>query len=313
MGIKMTNIELLKELRQRVENGTFGYTKIMEKPDEDILNKCYTMRYSKFGISLLKNMDEEQWYFHFPQNFDFNQLQDNKIYLLWIKLPPIIVRNSTLFTENHVVYIEEFSPEMLELENILRNEVFKELVINKKKLLKMSNTINFYTGNIEPEENTIFVFGSNPEGRHGLGSAKVAVQKFGAKYGIGEGLVGNSYGIPTKDLRVLKNNGLRSISEKDIIKSIQKMYQVAEANPDKTFKIAYRNKADEVTLNGYNGREMFMMFLQATDESNTFPKNIQFSEEWKDIYVNLMTEIFDFYNRTDIERLQKTSQQKIKK
>ena len=76
----MTNIELLKELRQRVENGTFGYTKIMEKPDEDILKKCYTMRYSKFGISLLKNMDEEQWYF--PKNFDFNQLQDNKIYLL---------------------------------------------------------------------------------------------------------------------------------------------------------------------------------------------------------------------------------------
>lgn len=174
----------------------------------------------------------------------------------------------------------------------------------------MGNTINFYTGNIEPEENIIFVFGSNPEGKHGAGAARVALLKFGAKYGIGEGLVGNSYGIPTKDLRI---KGLRSISEKDIIKSIQKMYQVAEANPDKTFKIAYRNKADEVTLNGYNGREMFMMFLQATDESNTFPKNVQFSEEWKDIYVNLMTEIFDFYNRTDIERLQKTSQQKIKK
>lgn len=126
----MTNIELLKELRQRVENGTFGFKQIMEKPDEDILNRCYTMRYSKFGISLLKNMDEQQWYF--PKNFDFNQLQDDKIYLLWIKLPPIIVRNSTLFTENHVVYIEEFSPEMLELENILRNKVFKELFINKE-------------------------------------------------------------------------------------------------------------------------------------------------------------------------------------
>lgn len=171
----------------------------------------------------------------------------------------------------------------------------------------MGNTINFYTGNIEPEENTIFVFGSNPEGKHGAGAARVALLKFGAKYGIGEGLVGNSYAIPTKDLRVLENNGLRSISEKDIIKSIQKMYQVAEANPDKTFKIAYRNKADEVTLNGYNGREMFMMFLQATDESNSFPKNIQFSEEWKEIYVNLMTEIFYFYNRDSIEKLQKIS------
>ena len=126
----MTNIELLKELRQRVENGTFGYTKIMEKPDEDILNKCYTMRYSKFGISLSKDDYNEQWYF--PKNFDFNQLQDNKIYLLWFQLPPIEKRSTSLFTEYHVVYIEEFSPEMLELENILQNKVFKELFINKE-------------------------------------------------------------------------------------------------------------------------------------------------------------------------------------
>lgn len=52
---------------------------------------------------------------------------------------------------------------------------------------------------------------------------------------------------------------------------------------------------------------MFMMFLQATDDSNSFPKNVQFSEEWKEIHDNLMTEIFDFYNRTDIERLQEIS------
>jgi hypothetical protein len=41
---------------------------------------------------------------------------------------------------------------------------------------------------IEPDENTIFVFGSNPEGRHGSGAAKVAKDKFGAVYGQGEGL-----------------------------------------------------------------------------------------------------------------------------
>ena len=130
MGIKMTNIELIKELKQRVENGTFGYTKIMEKPDEEILNKCYTMRYSKYGISISKDIYNEQWYF--PNNFDFNQLQDNKIYLLWFQLPPIEKRSTSLFTEHHVVYIEEFSPEMLELENILQNKVFKELFINKE-------------------------------------------------------------------------------------------------------------------------------------------------------------------------------------
>lgn len=46
--------------------------------------------------------------------------------------------------------------------------------------------MNYYTGNITPEPDTIFVFGSNPEGRHGAGSAKVARELFGAVYGQGE-------------------------------------------------------------------------------------------------------------------------------
>ena len=50
----------------------------------------------------------------------------------------------------------------------------------------------FYVGNITPEANTIFVFGSNPEGRHGAGAAKVARNQFGAIYGQGEGLQGNA-------------------------------------------------------------------------------------------------------------------------
>lgn len=58
-----------------------------------------------------------------------------------------------------------------------------------------------YEGLITPDANTIFVFGSNPEGRHGAGAAKTAREKFGAQYGQGEGLQGNSYAIPTKDLR----------------------------------------------------------------------------------------------------------------
>ena len=51
----------------------------------------------------------------------------------------------------------------------------------------------------------IFVFGSNLAGRHGRGSAKEAVEKHGAIYGIGIGLQGQSYAIPTKtaDLQIL--------------------------------------------------------------------------------------------------------------
>ena len=57
--------------------------------------------------------------------------------------------------------------------------------------------LNYYVGNIYPAEDTIFVFGSNPEGIHGAGSSKVAMYYFGAIYGQGEGLQGSSYGLPT--------------------------------------------------------------------------------------------------------------------
>jgi hypothetical protein len=49
------------------------------------------------------------------------------------------------------------------------------------------------------KKNQVFVFGSNEAGIHGAGAAKLAVEKFGAKMGMGYGLQGQSFGIPTKD------------------------------------------------------------------------------------------------------------------
>ena len=46
-------------------------------------------------------------------------------------------------------------------------------------------------------ENEIFVFGSNLEGRHGGGAARIAHKCFGAVMGQGVGLQGCSYAIPT--------------------------------------------------------------------------------------------------------------------
>lgn len=138
-------------------------------------------------------------------------------------------------------------------------------------------TVSSYSGDITPDANTIFVFGSNPEGRHGAGAAKVARVKFGAIYGQGEGLQGNAYALPTKDLRVTENRGLRSISESQIIENIKKLYETARQNPDKQFKVAYRN-TDRASLNGYTGLEMIDMFLKA----GSIPTNIVFSKEWID-------------------------------
>lgn len=43
----------------------------------------------------------------------------------------------------------------------------------------------------------IFVFGSNLEGQHGGGAALLAWRKWGAVWGQGNGLQGQTYGIPT--------------------------------------------------------------------------------------------------------------------
>ena len=133
----------------------------------------------------------------------------------------------------------------------------------------------FYICNVTPEANTIFVFGSNPEGRHGAGAAKVAREQFGAIYGQGEGLQGNAYALPTKDLRAKENRGLRSISKEDIVESIKNLYETARQHPFKMFKIAYRN-THSTSLNGYTGLEMIDMFLEA----GPIPDNIIFSQEW---------------------------------
>jgi hypothetical protein len=51
------------------------------------------------------------------------------------------------------------------------------------------------------EDNQVFTFGSNRQGRHGKGAALTARTKFGAIYGQSKGLQGQSYAIVTKELR----------------------------------------------------------------------------------------------------------------
>lgn len=48
----------------------------------------------------------------------------------------------------------------------------------------------------------IFVFGSNLAGRHGSGAAADAYARWGAVWGEGVGLHGDSYAIPTKDMNM---------------------------------------------------------------------------------------------------------------
>jgi hypothetical protein len=180
------------------------------------------------------------------------------------------------------------SAQILKEENVMEKG---DLSTQSTSLVEVNNNLTpYYEGNIKPEPNTVFVFGSNPEGRHGAGAAKIARTQFGAIYGQGEGLQGNAYALPTKDLRIKENRGFKSISAEQIIESIKKLYEVAKQNPNKQFKVAYRNTT-ETSLNGYTGLEMIEMFNNA----GNIPTNIIFSKEWFDtgklnIQINFTTE-----------------------
>jgi hypothetical protein len=51
----------------------------------------------------------------------------------------------------------------------------------------------------ELQPNQVIVVGTNLEGKHGAGAAAQANKDFGLAWGIGVGLSGQAYGIPTMD------------------------------------------------------------------------------------------------------------------
>lgn len=76
-----------------------------------------------------------------------------------------------------------------------------------------------------------FVFGSNDRGRHGAGAAATAKKYFGAIEGVGEGLRGNSYAIPTKD------QSLNTKHLSDIQKSVDTFLETAAMFSDTQFMV----------------------------------------------------------------------------
>ncbi len=120
-------------------------------------------------------------------------------------------------------------------------------------------------------DNGIFVFGANTEGRHGLGAAKTAKEKFGAVYSR-TGLVNKSYGIITKDLN---RKFHPSVSKEFIINQIESLYTLAIITPEKDYYVAYQGVGKN--LNAYSPQEMADMFREAMF---VIPENIIFEEEF---------------------------------
>lgn len=74
-------------------------------------------------------------------------------------------------------------------------------------------------------EGEIFVFG-NKEGLHGGGAARIAYEEFGAEWGVGVGMTGQCYAIPTMD---------RSIGI--IRKHVDDFTAYAKEHPELTFLV----------------------------------------------------------------------------
>jgi ribA/ribD-fused uncharacterized protein len=164
-------------------------------------------------------------------------------------------------------------------------------------------TYRFWKGNkiTEMTGSNIFVYGANPEFRNGAGGAKAA-QKFGApRYGAGRGIVGNTFGLITKNLKagyveketgiVYEKDGYCSVSPEQISANIDELYQCASTNPEKKFFISYQcetwpNGQPKKSLNGYTSHDMWDMMTKGKN----VPDNIRFNESFK-VLANLTNKI----------------------
>ena len=111
--------------------------------------------------------------------------------------------------------------------------------------------------------NDIFVFGSNLAGAHAGGAARLANQKFGAIWGQGVGLQGNSYAIPTMQ------GGIETIKP-----YIDSFIEFAKSHPELTFYVTKIGCG----IAGFKEEEIAPLFKTAINIPN-----IRLPEDFMDI------------------------------
>lgn len=123
---------------------------------------------------------------------------------------------------------------------------------------------HYYTNYDKPIVDQIFVFGSNTAGIHGAGAARDAKRHYGAQFGIGSGLSGRSYAIPTKD------NNIKTLPLSVIKRHIDDFIKFSY---DKDSRFFFVTKVG-CGLAGYNSEQIGPLFKQANI-------NCLFHEDWK--------------------------------
>ena len=100
----------------------------------------------------------------------------------------------------------------------------------------------------------VFVFGSNIQGAHGGGAAWFAHKHFGAEWGVGEGLTGRTYALPTME-------------GKDAMKdAVNRFIACARQHPELTFLVT----AVGCGIAGYTPEEVAPLFKEATSLENVY-------------------------------------------
>ena len=116
-------------------------------------------------------------------------------------------------------------------------------------------------GRVTPEyirelrEGQIFVFGSNEEGRHAGGAARLAFESFGAVWGQGRGLQGRSYAIPTM-----------SGSLQAIAREVDEFIRFADVHPEMTFLVTRIGCG----IAGYTDEQIAPLFAGASSLPNVY-------------------------------------------
>lgn len=125
----------------------------------------------------------------------------------------------------------------------------------------------YHTDGTLPQKGEVWVYGSNTAGVHGAGAAKVAYHLFGARMGQAEGLVGQSYGIPTRIYRGRSN--LVTLDVAAIIENISRFCEFTHEHPEQSWWVT----GIACGRAGYNPSQIASNFKTAI--------NCSFPLEWK--------------------------------
>lgn len=130
-----------------------------------------------------------------------------------------------------------------------------------------SNT-EFYSKELNNGRN-VFVYGSNTAGIHGAGAAKTALDRWGAIWGQGIGMAGNSYGIPTKD------HNIETLPLEDIAANVKEFCSFTKFYVNQIFLVTPIGTG----LAGLRHSDMAPLFKKAR------PENVVFPMVWKEFLV----------------------------